>query len=58
MTRVKVAHDWSMRRAMGKLFLSMMIGAAVILASNDETRGRLQDTLRAFALAVAEAVQR
>jgi hypothetical protein len=43
---------------MGKLFLSMLIGAIVILVANDDTRTSLGESLRGGALAVAGVVQR
>lgn len=43
---------------MGKLFLSMLIGAAALLAATDDSAGRLKDGVRAAALAVAEVVRR
>ncbi|MFC5301037.1 hypothetical protein [Azospira restricta] len=42
---------------MGKLFLSMLIGAIVMLVVNDDARGGLRDSLRTAALALAEAVR-
>jgi len=43
---------------MGKLFLSMLIGAAVMLATTGESKNELKQSLRSAALAVAEAVQK
>jgi len=43
---------------MSKLFLSMLIGAAVMLAMNDDSKSGLRDTVRTAALTVAEAVHK
>jgi hypothetical protein len=43
---------------MGKLFLSMLIGAAVMLTATDDSKGSLKETVRSVALAVAEAVHK
>lgn len=43
---------------MGKLFLSMLIGAAVMLATTDDSKNGLKESLRSVALAVAEAAQK
>lgn len=42
---------------MGKLFLSMAIGAAVMLATTDNSQTGLKATVHSAALAVAEAVR-
>ena len=43
---------------MSKLFLSMLIGAAVMLAVTDDSKSGLKNTVRTAALAVAEAVHK
>lgn len=43
---------------MGKLFLSMLIGAVVMLTTTDDSKGSLKESIRAAALAVAEAVHK
>lgn len=43
---------------MGKLFLSMLIGAVVMLAMTDGSKDDLKGSIRSAALAVAEAVQK
>ncbi|MFO1345618.1 MAG: hypothetical protein U1E85_04895 [Rhodocyclaceae bacterium] len=43
---------------MGKLFLSMLIGAAVMLATTDDSKSGLRDTVHSAALTVAEAVHK
>ena len=42
---------------MGKLFLSMLIGACVMLVMTDDSKTGFKDTVRSAALAVAEAVR-
>lgn len=41
---------------MGKLFLSMLIGAVVMLTITDDSKGGLKETIRTAALVVAQAV--
>lgn len=43
---------------MGRFFLSMLIGAVVMLATTDDSRDGLKETVRTLALTVAEAAQR
>ena len=43
---------------MSKLFLSMLIGAAVMLAVTDDSKSGLKDTVRTAALTVAETVHK
>jgi pyrroline-5-carboxylate reductase len=43
---------------MSKLFLAMLIGAAVMLAMTDDSKSGLRDTVRSAALTVAEAAQK
>lgn len=43
---------------MGKLFLSMLIGAVVMLTTTDDSKGGLKETVRTAALAVADAVHK
>ena len=43
---------------MGKLILSMLIGMTVMLVTTDDSKGSLRETVRAAALAVAEAVHK
>ncbi len=43
---------------MGKLFLSMLIGAVVMLTSTDDSKDSLKEGIRTLALAVAEAVHK
>lgn len=43
---------------MSKLFLSMLIGAAVMLAMTDDSKSGLRDTVRKAALTVAEAAHK
>lgn len=43
---------------MSKLFLSMLIGAIVMLVTTDDSKNGLKETLRTAALSVAEAVHK
>lgn len=43
---------------MGKLLLSMLIGAVVMLTTTDDSKGSIKETVRLMALAVAEAVHK
>ena len=43
---------------MGKLFFSMLIGAAVLMVMTDDSTNRLKDTARTAVLAVTEVAYR
>ena len=43
---------------MSKLFLSMLIGAGILMMTTEDSKDSLSSTVRSIALAVAEAVQR
>lgn len=43
---------------MSKLFLSMLIGAIVMLVTTDDSKSGLKETVRTAAISLAEAVHK
>jgi hypothetical protein len=55
---VAVRHPVRGGDIMSKLFLSMLIGAIVMLITTDDSKNGLKETLRTAALSLAEAVHK
>lgn len=43
---------------MGKLLLSMLIGAIVVMAATDDSRANIRESVHSLAMTVAEAVHK